>query len=169
MTRFSSLALSAATALGLAVTPAPAAADGDDIARVLAGLAVIGIIAKVADDRRDRRKAASQDSIYPRYGTVDNRRGIRTTDGELRRLGNPKQNRARGYKKRPLPDNCLRVIDSNRGRDRLVYVRRCLNRSYKFASKLPNHCQQVIRTYRGTRTVYGSRCLARDGWRVARR
>lgn len=169
MTRFSSFALSATTALGLSVAPAPASADGDDIARVLAGLAVIGIIAKVADDRRDRRKDVSEESIYPRYGTVDHRRGVRTTDGELRRLGKPKRNRIKGYKKRPLPDNCLRVVDNNRGRDRLVYVSRCLNRSYKFASKLPDHCQRFIRTYRGTRTVYGSRCLARDGWRVARR
>ena len=168
MTRFSSFALSAVTALGLSVAPAPASADSNDVAKVLAGLAVIGILAKVADDRRDRRKVNNQ-TYYPDYGSVDNYSGRRAVEGELRRIDKPRRSTQRGYKKRPLPDRCLRVLDNNRGRDRLVYASRCLNRTYQHAKKLPDHCQRFIRTSRGTRTVYGSRCLSRDGWRVARR
>ena len=167
MTRFCSFALSAVTALSLSVAPAPAAADGSDVAKVLAGLAVIGILAKAADDRRDRRKATAQTTYYPQYDSLDHRAGKRAIDGELRRLDQPRH--ARNFKKRPLPDRCLRVLDNDRGRDRLVYASRCLNRNYQFASRLPDYCQRFVRTSRGTRVVYGSRCLARDGWRVARR
>ena len=166
MKRISSIALSAVTALGIAVSPAPAAADSNDIAKVLAGLAVLGIVAKVADDRRDRRKAAAAAST-PYYGSIDH--DGRIIDGELRRIDEPRAGKVRGYKKRPLPDRCLRVLENNRGRDRLVYANRCLNRNYQFASKLPEHCKRVIRTHRGDRVVFASRCLSRDGWRVARR
>ena len=167
MTRFTSLALSAVTALGLAVTPVPAAADGEDIAKALAGLAVLGLIAKTVNDRRDRREAAtqSQSNIW-----IDEPRLGRATDGRLRRIDEPRRNHAKrqGFKKRALPDRCLRIAETG-GRDRLVYVERCLQRNYKHADKLPGACERLIRTPRGLRTVYGARCLRRDGWKVASR
>lgn len=170
MTRFANLAVSAATALSIALAPAQAnaAPDGEDIARGLAGLLVLGIVAKAASDRNDRRTRSrtvtNNRNVYE-FDSIDNR-NRRIIEGDLRRIDGPK--RGRGYKKARLPDRCLRIVDTGR-RDRLVYGSRCLNRSFKHASKLPDRCERLVRTRRGLRTVYAARCLARDGWRVARR
>lgn len=171
MNRFSKLTLSATTALGLALAPLPASAEpgGQDIARALAGLAVLGIIANASSDRKDRRRTSTinQNNSYHSLGSIDDRRNTRIIDGELR---GPQHSikRKQGFKKARLPDRCLRTVDTAR-RDRLVYVSRCLNRSYKFARKLPQSCERFVRTNRGLLSVYASRCLARDGWKVARR
>lgn len=169
MTRIKNLAISSLAVLGLTLTPMPAAADTEDVAKLLAGLAVLGIIAKSVDDRNDRN-----DGVTNRFRlsnrAYDNRRNAPVIRGEILRPGefNLKKSKSPKYKRRPLPDRCLRLIDTSR-RDRLAYSRGCLNRNYKFANRLPRDCQRLIRTNRGVRTVYGARCLARDGWRVARR
>ncbi len=169
MSRIRNIALSTATAFSLALTPAPVAADSSDVAKVLAGIAILGIAAKVIDDRRDRRETVTSSRVLnQRFGTIDGDRRI--IDGEFRRYGEPtRRAKHRGYKKRPLPDRCLRIVENNRGRERLVYGDRCLDRYYKFAAKLPDRCRILVRTDRRVRAVFGSRCLARDGWRVASR
>jgi len=86
----------------------------------------------------------------------------------LRRPGDFSARVDQGFKRRPLPDQCLRIVDTRRG-DRLVYGERCLNRTYRHADKLPTACTRYIRTNRGLRPVFGARCLAGDGWQVARR
>ena len=167
MTRIKSLTVAAIAAFGISLTPVPAAADSSDVAKVIAGLAVLGIIAKAADDRRDRKRAAAAQSRNDWYSIEDGRRrGV--LDGELRSVDKPKKQRWTGIKRQPLPDRCLRIADTNR-RDRLVYTRHCLKRNYKYVNRLPDACERQIRTSRGLRTVYGARCLARDGWRVASR
>ncbi len=152
--------------MSLAMTPVSASAN-EDLAKVLAGLAVLGITAKIIDDRKDRRRNTVTTSRTSRFDTIEgDRRIIR---GDLRR---PDQNRAlrntRPARKKPLPDRCLRILDTDRG-DRFVYGERCLNRNYVYANRLPDRCERLVRTDRGLRTVYGARCLARDGWKVARR
>ena len=174
MTSIAKLAISAATALGLAVAPIPAAADTEDVAKVLAGIAVLGIIAKAAENRSERNEARRVEiddrSRYGRFGSIDDRHDRSVIDGDLRRYDERSTRQGKGYKKNnPLPQRCLFVLDADRGRDRLVYGQRCLERSYKFASKLPDRCRQIVRTDHGRRVVYGSRCLAGEGWRVARR
>lgn len=158
MTNFKTLTVAAVTALGLAMTPMPAAADTSDAVKVLGGLAALAIAAKVIDDRRDRRAERAEQATQ--FSVIDNRASV----GTLRRFD---RNTVR-IKRRPLPNRCLRVANTRRG-DRLVYVQRCLNNNFQFASRLPNHCQTVIRTNRGVRNVFGARCLSRDGWRVATR
>lgn len=168
MTRIRNLFVAGLAALGLTLTPVPAAADGEDLAKALAGLAVLGLIAKAVDDRNDRRKARAAE--VSRLNTFDDRRGTRIIGGELRRPGEAHR-RGHGsarYKSVALPDRCLRLLDTDR-RDRLVYARHCLNRNYRHANRLPERCEWQVRTDRGLRTVYGARCLARDGWQVARR
>ena len=179
MIRITPFTLAIVAALGIAVAPAPAAADRDDVAKIILGLAVAGIVAKVIDDRKDRkRSAATQNtSRYPYYesfddrrrnDTFDNRRRNRSIDGEFRRRGDQGRRNNRGFKQYALPNQCLRFLDTARG-DRQVYGSRCLQRNYKFAKKLPRQCEIKVRTNRGVRTVYGRRCLARDGWQVAGR
>lgn len=167
-----SIALVGATAM-----PAPARADANDLARVLAGVAAVAIIAKAIDNRR--RDDSDGRTFAGRLGPIEHDdggykyydgHGRRIIDGRIRdydphRHG-PKAKR--GYKKRPLPEACLRTVETRRG-DRLAYSARCLERKYRHASKLPGHCETLVRTRRGYRAVFGARCLARDGWRVARR
>ncbi len=170
MTNFKTLTVAAVTALGLTVTPMPAAADGNDVAKVLGGLAALAIAAKVIDDRRDR-KAAAREQQAKQQSVFHNRNRARSNVefGSLSRFDRGNINtRSAKFKRRPLPDRCLRVASTRRG-DRLVYGQRCLNNNFKFASRLPEHCETAIRTNRGIKAVFGARCLSRDGWRVAKR
>lgn len=180
MTRFATLTVSALTALGVLLSPAPAtAADGDDIAGILAGVLAVGIIAKAIDDRKDRKKAQTvveprRTTEYGRLRSLDDegyiRRGNRVIRGSVSPWmdGGKGPKAGRGYKKQPLPASCLRRLETAR-HDRQVYAARCLNRNYKFANRLPRACAFNVETRRGLRTVYGARCLKRDGWRTARR
>ena len=170
MKRLSTMTAAALAAVGIAFTPAPAAADGDDLVKIIAGLAVAGIIVKAIDDRNNRDSVVKTHGKLLRYDDryIDRRRVI---DGKVYRYhrdGKRGPKAGRGYKKHALPDRCLRWVETSRG-TRLAYGQRCLNRHYKFANKLPETCETVIRTPRGFRAVYGARCLRRDGWRVARR
>ena len=174
MTRFKKLAIAATTAISLAATPmtVSAAPDNEDVLRTLAGLAVLGIVAKAASDRKERRaRARSQSNVD--YGSIDDDpyydryNGGRVIRGDIDRGRHGPEERARlqaGRFARAVPVGCR-----YRRRDFLAYGRRCLNRNYKHARKLPQDCQWQVRTDRGIRTVYGARCLRRDGWRVAGR
>jgi hypothetical protein len=173
MTRFAKLVLSGLTALSLSLAPVPASAgpDGEDIAKALAGLAVLGLIAHSANDRKKKRRAAAAQTVTNPYGSIEH--GLpsgRVIEGEIRRPGQPGQkgnywqDRARDV---ALPDQCLLVVRTDRG-DRTAYGKRCLQRNYRHYTKLPNDCRLQVRTDRGVRQVYGARCLRRDGWQVAR-
>lgn len=163
MKRLTPFTLAVAAAFGIAITPAPAAADSSDIAKIIAGLAVAGIVAKAIDNRNDNNNTAT----VQRFNTFDNQRGGVSVDGTLSNP-NVRLRANRGYKQVALPEQCLRTLTTARG-DRRVYVNRCLQRNYSFANKLPNDCAYQVRTDRGVRTVYGRRCLSRDGWQVAGR
>ena len=173
MKRLATFAAAALAATSISLAPTPAAADAEDVAKIIAGLAVAGIIAKAIDDRKDRKRAATA-TEYSRFGSrYDNYYdGRRTIDGTIRPYHQDDYKRGpkskRGYKKHALPKRCLLTVDTGRG-SRLAYGARCLDRRYKFASKLPRRCETVVRTPRGFRTVFGARCLRRDGWQVARR
>lgn len=163
MSRFAKLALSGLTALSLSLTPIPATAapDGEDIAKVLAGLAVIGLIANAANDRK--KKPRSQVRAANPYATIE---GSRIIEGKVRRPGEL-QHRYRGVRRAALPERCARTLSTSRG-DRTVYAARCLNRDYIYARELPSSCKLNVRTNNRVRTFYGARCLRRDGWQVAR-
>ncbi|MXQ08079.1 hypothetical protein GQ651_09510 [Alphaproteobacteria bacterium GH1-50] len=154
-------------ASGVLMVPAPASADAEDVARALVGIAAVGIIAKAIDDRKDRReeqtKAAERHQF--RLGPVE--QTGRHIEGRIRPYDQPRGKKL-GVKKRPLPQECLRWVETARG-DRLAYGARCLNRNYRHVRHLPDQCHTLVRTPRGLREVYGARCLEREGWRVARR
>ncbi|MDJ1018054.1 MAG: hypothetical protein QNJ35_16205 [Paracoccaceae bacterium] len=161
-------AIAGLTAAALLAAPvqAQSRSSSDDVAKIIAGIAALAIIAKAVDDRNDR-KVASSDPNRWRFGSVDRR--DRVIDGRIRRYHDDDDDRRRtNYKRRPLPRDCLVVVETRRG-DRLAYGQRCVNRNYRYASRLPNQCKVTVNTRRGTRAVYGARCLNRDGWRVASR
>ena len=169
MTRFVKLALSGLTALSLTMTPMPASAgpDGEDIAKALAGLAVLGIIASAANDRKKRRRNQANTVINNNpYGSIEGSRSPRVIEGEIRRRGNQGRVNNQRFRFTPLPDRCVRVVSTSRG-DRTVYGARCLKRNYAYTNRLPERCRLQVRTNNRIRNVYGARCLRRDGWQVA--
>ena len=174
MKRFAKSAIAVAAALGVLAAPVPAAADGEDIAKIIAGLAVAGIVAKAIDDRRDRKReeATRNAQSFGNLGGGIRHDGRRVIDGTIRPYGRQEGDRwpelGPGYKRLALPDRCLLTVSTDRG-DRLAYGAHCLEQRYRHAGKLPQACETVVRTPRGFRTVYGARCLARDGWQVAGR
>lgn len=179
MKRLSTMATALCAAIGIAAAPAPAAADGEDIAKIIAGLAVAGIVAKAIDDRRDRKKAKAAQARAAQkaqtFGTFGNggirHDGRRVIEGTVRPYGRNNDERwprlGPDYRRLALPERCLVTVSTDRG-DRLAYGAHCLDRRYQHANRLPGACETVVRTPRGFRTVYGARCLARDGWNVAR-
>lgn len=131
--------------LGLtAITTAPARAD-EDVAKVLAGLAVIGILSKVLKDNdKDRVVARSDQSIW------------KGTKHDTRRI--PPRHK---YKR--APRRCIREQWTHRGvRD--VYGARCMKRHAQYAP--PRQCLRRVETRTGVRKFYAPRCLRKNGWRA---
>lgn len=166
MTRFLILALTSAT-LAFSPMTAPAAQANDrETARLLAGLAVLGIIGvAIADDKKKKKKKKREqakvyrDQIEPRYH--DTLRNDFERHRDDRHYGKKDRRRA-------LPDDCLHRVETRRGL-RHVYGKQCLKRSYRHVSRLPDHCERTVYAYGREHSVYGARCLRRDGWLVAQR
>lgn len=177
MNRFATIAATALAAAGIGLAPAPAAAlEGNDLAKIIAGIAVAGIVAKAIDNRNDKKKAARTTTAteFGRFGSSTDRYrdNSRTIEGTIRPYRQDDNRHGpkfgKGYKQQALPEQCLLRVETDRG-SRLAYGSLCLDRTYKFANRLPASCETAVRTPRGIRTVYGARCLSQDGWRVAGR
>ena len=166
--------LAAATiALTSAAVPASAQTDEELLAKILAGAAILGITAKVIDDRKEKKETARERAQKARgqsSAAVGDWRGPkgRVIDGEIRRYDHAGKGKGKKVRNRPLPRQCRVIVDTPRG-DRVGYGSRCLNRNYDAARHLPRSCEIIVRTNHGLRGVYGERCLARDGWKTARR
>ena len=162
------LAASAVVALALTFPPIPVQADSEDFGKILAGLAVFGLLAAALDDMDDGVETTKPQSHWKSHGrrNPDNRdhasRKPEVINGRILRR-NPTGRY--GYRNAPLPDRCRRIVHSRQGH-RAVYLATCLDRKYRHASRLPERCERVVRTARKDLIVYGARCLAREDWRV---
>ncbi len=184
MRKITATLASLSLAAGLSAPTGSAAADGEDIAKIIAGIAALAIISEAIDDRNDRKDTATTSQSGRRiYQELDHggRPGYRPntsnrsksryieepTFGRLidERRRNAARNNIRIHR---LPDRCQRLVETRRG-DRLVYGARCLNRNWGYTRWLPESCKVFIDTPRGNRAAYVARCLRRDGWQVARR
>lgn len=166
MTRITKIAMSGFTALALAVTPmqVQAAPDAADIAKTIAGIAIIGAIANASNNRTSSNPSPVQSLATRHRNSIE---GTRIIDGRLDR------NPARSDRVRhrilatPIPARCERFLTTNRG-TRSVYAARCLSRHYAYADRLPENCKLKVRTGNDRiRSVYGARCLRRNGWQLA--
>ena len=125
-----------ATGLALGGTAKQAEAlTAEEAAAILAGLAIVGVIA--SSNNNNRASASTRSTrYYDRYDGV--RRGQRDV----------------------LPAQCVRRFDTNRGVRNLA-VERCLQRNGVRTARLPDRCEVRVRTDRGIRAAYRQRC--RDG------
>ncbi len=121
----------------LTATTAPARAD-EDVGKILAGLALLGIIAAVIDDDNEpvaRTHRPHRPAVTPRHV----------------------------QKRKVAPARCLREQWTHRG-VREVYAARCMRNVAKFAP--PRNCLREARTNSGPRRFYTKRCLRKHGWRA---
>jgi len=141
-------------AAGLIATApaAPARADAQEIAGVLAGVVTLGLIAKAINDRneRDRERARAVQTTRtdaPRHDT-------------WRPLGTQGERKARN-----LPEWCRTDVGWG-GPERDAYDRECLQQTFASADRLPRRCEWKTRTADGWRSVYGAECLSRAGFQT---
>ena len=128
----------------LAASAAPARAGGDDLAKILAGVAAVAIIGKVVKDQRDEKREVSR----------------RRPHVEPRPL-------PRRVQRRSLPRRCFRAVETRYGTARM-FGKRCLQRHYRHVDSLPRACAQRIWTPNGVRRGFEPSCLRQHGYRMAR-
>lgn len=155
MSRFTATLAAVAIAL-TGLTATPAAAQDRDLARFLAGAALVAIIATAASRNRAEAEAPRHDRRY------DNRYDHRYDNRNDRRYGQPPRGHAWG-RNAVLPASCSIEV-RNRGRNELLYNPRCLERAG--IHRLPRQCERELRTNRGSRTVLSGACLQQAGYRV---
>jgi hypothetical protein len=120
-----------------AMSTAPARAD-EDVVKVIAGLALLGILANAA--KNDRREVVTQRRHNPRH---------------------TKPTRQRQVKKKVAPRRCLREQWTHKGKLD-VYGASCMKNNARHA--LPRNCQRTIGTRQGVKKFYTSSCLRKNGW-----
>lgn len=149
-----------AAALMTAAWAVPARADSRDLAKILAGIAAIALIAKAIDDdkdkdkdrrKRDRRPAVTQHDpdlpFVPGHRTLQDHRA---PQAEARRI----------------PADCALEVRGG-GRSRLAYGEQCLV-SYGLR-RLPRHCAYDATIFGRADRLYPAACLREGGFRLPRR
>lgn len=145
--KFIALILAASLAItGFSSAPAQA---GNDVGKIVAGLAVLGILGAALHDHntRDRRREAvtrpyrphpAPRPLPPRVGRYD------------------------------LPAQCVKHFPNYKNGRNLV-ARNCLKRNYGQVSNLPQTCKVTFWNGRNNRTAYKPRCLTKHGYRLVNR
>jgi hypothetical protein len=131
----------AATVLGLLAGSAiPARADNGDLAKALAAIAIVGIIANEASKKRRQQQAHQpQPQPYPHHPPHPTR--------------HPR-----------VPSVCAIEISGNSG-TATVYGESCL-RDEGFSYRLPQYCARSARIYGRNDRIYSDQCLRDAGFRV---
>jgi len=128
--------------LGLtAMTTAPARAD-EDVVKIIAGLAVLGILANAAKD--NTREVVTQRAPKPRHPQPVRKQKVQKA-------------------RKVAPSRCLQQQWTHSG-SREVYGAGCMQKNTRHA--LPRNCQRRIETRRGVQSFYMPNCLRNNGWRA---
>lgn len=160
--KFIATILAAAIAV-TGLTAAPARADSKDVARALAAIATIAIIAKTLDD--SNRKRDTQHGYAPYRPAPQVHRPAPHVQRPATVHPRPLPNRV---SRMALPAQCLFSVNTRHGEKR-VFGKRCLNETFQNARKLPQACETQLRGKGPSRTVYTASCLRDYGYTIARR
>lgn len=157
------------------LSAAPARADAEDAAKVIAGVAALAILGAAIADAKDDKDRVTRNRDHLRH---DNRH--RGTKWNNQHRGNKNQwdNRHRGNKhtrplpkrvqRKLLPDACRIEARAWNGQRLRGFGRHCLKRNYGYANSLPRSCESHVRGRHGKlRTMYRGRCLYRHGYQEA--
>ncbi|MBY6066184.1 hypothetical protein KUW17_05480 [Leisingera aquaemixtae] len=161
--RFIALIVAAAIAV-TGFSAAPARAD-EDFAKVLGGLALLGIIgAAIKHSRDDDDRHVSRKYTPPAHNHSHGGHkyyGSDRHDGYVR----PLPPRVRRY---DLPSQCLRYFPAY-SRSHALVGKGCLERSYGYTHALPKSCKVTFWNGKRHRTGYKPGCLNSHGYRLVRR
>lgn len=149
--RFITSILSAG-ALIATVSAAPAkAGDHDDLGVFLGTAATLFILGSILNDANDDKKKA----------TVSTRSKPRTV------VTRPQSQRVVTPKRAPLPQRCKVFVEG--GNTHFVLPKKCVDRNYRSAARLPGKCLVTLRGARFDRPAYSLRCLRNRGYKMAKR
>ncbi|SFR36145.1 hypothetical protein [Litoreibacter janthinus] len=131
-----------------AMTTAPARAD-EDVGKIIAGLAVLGILSQVLKNKNNDEVVTQRDTR--RYDAYPSRR-------------NPnREMRPRRQAAKIAPEKCLVNQWTHRGNIR-VYGAKCMERSTR--AQLPRSCERRVESRQGARRFYSPQCLRQKGWQA---
>lgn len=170
---FITLILSAA--LAVTAVGAPARADGDDLAKALAGIAALAIIGKAIHDSRDDDDKVThnpppywnQNGGYPYYH-VPQYPTYKPQPYPARPWPTQPRPLPPQVSRMDLPAQCLRSFEVNRKTVRLLGAP-CLKNNYRYSGSLPKACEFSFSNRDGRHTGYEPQCLRQRGYRVAAR
>jgi hypothetical protein len=168
----------AATAIAVtALGASPAFADDRDNARLLAALLGLAVVGKIIHDNQKDRKRSRYEAPHRPQPDRTQRRYYPDQVARPRARPAPQWGYHDPIQPRPLPrrvdrkllpGECFRSFDTYEGRVRM-FGRKCLEKNYRFAHRLPQQCMTAVRTDRGKRRGFEARCLRREGYRLAHR
>lgn len=134
---FIAIVLSAALAV-TGVSAVPARAD-NDVGKVIAGVAVLGLLGAALhrhNTRDRRRQQVMQPKPIPQH-----------------------------FRKYDLPARCVRYFPNYSHEENLV-ARGCLRKNYQYEASLPRQCRVTFWNGNAHRTGYRPRCLTKRGYRL---
>jgi len=139
MLKFLTVPLLALTMALAPVGAAPARANStsnSDVAKVLAGVALLAFLAAAANSAKAKPAPVPARPVHPVPP---------------------------GLAKRDLPAQCRERIHE-RGHDSIVYGKRCLQQHYRLVHHLPRACEDTVTVFGRSFEVYRAQCLRRYGW-----
>ena len=138
---------------------APARADGNDLARLLAGATALVIIGRALEDDHSSSRHyrydehSHYDRGYDRHPSRGNHYGQRRNSN----IDSPRR----------LPPGCLTRVETRHG-SRQVFGEACLDVHYSHTASLPRECRSRNNS-NGPRNAYEATCLFDRGYRAATR
>lgn len=143
MTRITRTLTAAGIALSIAITAVGASAtqaraDNGDAARIIGGLIALYAIGQAIQHHNDNNSRVSRNYVHRPHQPNNQRRLV-------------------------APARCFIEGRDQNGFYR-GYLRRCTQNNVARPAALPQNCLRRVETQRGTRLIYGGRCLARNGW-----
>ncbi|MBJ3761395.1 hypothetical protein ILP92_01340 [Maribius pontilimi] len=155
MIRLISTALLSATLALSPIAPAQAQMSNDELTKILLGAAAVGAIGLAIDKAKDRKEEKARKARETLRNAKNKNVAAPVRDG-------------RGGRSRALPARCVDIVEGPRGGIRQVLSKRCLKDTTNAVRHLPHRCERDVYAFGRYRTVYGTRCLERYGWTVAR-
>ncbi|WP_264211681.1 hypothetical protein [Leisingera thetidis] len=142
---------------------APARAD-EDVAKILGGLALLGIIGAAIKHSRDDDRVVTRHYTPP---PQSHSYGGHKHQGHNRHGGHvkPLPPSVRRYN---LPSHCLKYFPSY-SRNHALVGKGCLERNYGYSKSLPQSCRVTFWNGKRHRTGYKPGCLNSHGYRLVRR